>query len=110
MRSEKLVARTDLRSDPMCLLLERCDASIPGSETMRMISKCSPFAMAIVAASVSACGGQSQSPPPETPPPPSESAPEPSTTEGADTVPEGEHTMPDGTTMPGHDHGDGTEE
>lgn len=68
--------------------------------------------VAIIAASVSACGGQSNAPPPETPPPASQSTTEPSmtepsTTEGSDPASEGEHTMPDGTTMPGHHHGDG---
>ena len=67
-------------------------------------------AMAIIAASASACGGKSNEPPPETPPTPSESAMEPGTTEGDEPASEGEHTMPDGTTMPGHHHGDSAEQ
>ena len=67
-------------------------------------------AMAIIAASASACGGKSNEPPPETAPTPSESATEPGTTGGDEPAGDGEHTMPDGTTMPGHHHGDGAEQ
>ena len=61
--------------------------------------------VAFSVASLLGCGGGSQEPA-ESPattmePPSNESAPPPESTEG-------EHTMPDGTTMPGHEPGEGT--
>ena len=70
------------------------------------------FAMSLIAAfAASACGGgQSEAPPPESPPA-AEPATEPPTTGGEEPpADEGVHTMPDGTTMPGHDHGDGSDQ
>jgi hypothetical protein len=61
--------------------------------------------VAFSVASLLGCGGSqelAESPAPATTmEPPNESAPPPESTEG-------EHTMPDGTTMPGHEHGEGT--
>ncbi len=58
-----------------------------------------------------ACGGnQAPAESPEMAPEPGEpAASEPPPADSADAGP-GEHTMPDGTTMPGHQHGEGTEE
>lgn len=67
------------------------------------------FLASLFAAAVSAgaCGGQQ----PLAEAPASEAAPaEPSSTETSDAGVEGEHTMPDGSTMPGHEHGEGTPE
>jgi hypothetical protein len=74
------------------------------------------FLLSLVAitASVSACGGQQQTPaePPAETPAPSEETTEPSSTEGTEpSATEGteageeqEHTMPDGGNMSGHHH------
>ncbi len=68
---------------------------------------CSLLGALTLAATTSACGGQSQTPPPESPEPSTAPGEAPSSTEAADAGTEGTHKMPDGTEMPGHHHEEG---
>jgi len=59
-----------------------------------------------LAASMTACGGGSQTPP-ESPEPSTEPAEAPSSPEAGDAGTGDTHTMPDGTEMSGHQHDEG---